>query len=131
MEIAYKYVDPEAIFRGSCARRGRDYLYHVAVRQGFRQRFCRVCGAPFQAKRLDALTCTTTCRLRKSRGHDLAYLATLPAAQADARRSVHQAHLDAVATAKAVAASRREGRGQRRKLPQVKAMKIRVAVRTS
>jgi hypothetical protein len=38
------------------------------------------------------------------------YLESWSAAQADARRFVHQAHLDTIATSRAVAASKREGR---------------------
>jgi hypothetical protein len=90
-------------------------------------RFCRVCGQQFRASRLDAEVCSSTCAMRKSRGGDLAYLVDMPAAQAGARRFVHEAHRDAIATAKAVAASRREGRLQRRKLPQVRSMKVRTA----
>jgi predicted nucleic acid-binding Zn ribbon protein len=45
-------------------------------------RFCRVCGQQFRPVRFDALTCSTTCRMRKTRGADLAYLATLPPDQA-------------------------------------------------
>jgi hypothetical protein len=85
-----------------------------------KSRFCRVCGEPFQAKRFDALTCTSTCRMRKARGADLAYLESMPAAQAGARRFVHEADLDAITTARAVAASKREGRRQRQKLPKLK-----------
>jgi len=58
--------------------------------------------------------------MRKARGADLAYLESMPAAQAGARRFVHEADLDAIATARAVAASKREGRRQRQKLPKVK-----------
>jgi hypothetical protein len=66
-----------------------------------KSRFCRVCGEPFQAKRFDALTCTGTCRMRKARGADLAYLAALPSYLAEVRRSVHEADLDAIATVRA------------------------------
>jgi len=49
-----------------------------------KQRYCRVCGEPFMARRFDALTCTSTCWARKARGHDdLAYLANLPDYLAD------------------------------------------------
>jgi hypothetical protein len=96
-----------------------------------RQRFCRVCGEPFRSTRFDALTCSSTCRMRRYRGADLAYLEAWPSAQADARRFVHQAHLDTIATARAVAASRREGRDQRRGLPKVQPMKAQTAARAS
>jgi hypothetical protein len=79
-----------------------------------KQRYCRVCGEPFTARRFDALTCTSTCWARKARGHDLAYLATLPDYLVEARRFIHEADLDAIATARAVAAAKREGRAQRR-----------------
>ena len=55
-----------------------------------KQRYCRVCGEPFMARRFDALTCTSTCWARKARGHDLAYLANLPDCLADVRRSIHE-----------------------------------------
>jgi len=55
--------------------------------------------------------------MRKARGADLAYLATLPPDQARARLFNHEVDLDVIATARAVAASKREGRRQRQKLP--------------
>jgi hypothetical protein len=94
-----------------------------------KQRYCRVCGEPFMARRFDALTCTSTCWARKARGHDLAYLANLPDYLADVRRSIHEADLDAIATAKA--AAKREGRNQRRELPQVKKIQVQTAARTA
>jgi hypothetical protein len=96
-----------------------------------KSRFCRVCGEPFQAKRFDALTCTSTCRMRRHRGQDLVYLDTMPAALAGARRFVHEAHRGAIATARAIRASRCEGRSQRRGLPKVRPMKIRTAAMAS
>jgi hypothetical protein len=69
--------------------------------------------------------------MRRYRGADLAYLESWPAAQAGARRFVHEAHLDAIATAREVAASKREGRAQRRGLPKVRSMKVRTAARAS
>jgi hypothetical protein len=83
-----------------------------------KSRFCHVCGQPFPLFRFDALTCTSTCRGRKTRGGDLAYLVTLPDYLVEVRRAIHEADLDAVATAKAVRAAKREGRAQRRGLPQ-------------
>jgi hypothetical protein len=88
-----------------------------------KQRFCRVCGQPFRAKRFDALTCTATCRSRKSRDHDLSYLDSLPSYLIEARRSVHEADLDVVRQAKAVRAAKREGQAQRRGLPLVQPMR--------
>jgi hypothetical protein len=96
-----------------------------------KQRYCRVCGEPFMARRFDALTCTSTCWARKARGHDLAYLANLPDYLADVRRSIHEADLDAIAIAKAAAAAKREGRNQRRELPQVKKIQVQTAARTA
>ena len=86
-------------------------------------RFCRVCGQPFRPVRFDALTCSTTCRMRKSRGHDLAYLTALPPDQARIRRSVHEVLDSDIAVARMVGASQREGRRERRKLPKLKRMK--------
>jgi hypothetical protein len=77
-------------------------------------RFCRVCGQPFWAVRFDAETCST---------HDLAYLPALPPDQARARRMVHDAVESDIATARAVGASQREGRRERRGMPKVKRMK--------
>jgi hypothetical protein len=58
--------------------------------------------------------------MRKARGADLAYLATLPPDQARAPLFNHEVDLDVIATARAVAASKREGRRQRQKLPKVR-----------
>jgi hypothetical protein len=89
-----------------------------------RTRFCRVCGQPFQLVRFDALTCSTTCRIRKSRGLDLSYLAALPPDQARARRMLHYAIDSDIFIARMAGASRREGRQARRGLPKVRRMKI-------
>jgi hypothetical protein len=89
-----------------------------------RARFCRVCGQPFQPVRFDALTCSTTCRIRKSRGADLAYLTALPPDQARARRMRHDADESEIAIGRMAGASRREGRDMRRNLLKVKRMKI-------
>src|SRR5262249_36181171 len=88
-----------------------------------KSRFCRVCGQPFQPVRLDAMTCSTTCRMRKSRGFDLAYLTALPPDQARARRFVHEALDSEIAIARMVGASQRDGWRERRKLAKVKPMK--------
>jgi hypothetical protein len=74
-----------------------------------KSRFCRVCGQPFRPIRFDALTCGT-CRTRKSRGADLAYLSTMPPDQARARRMVREADESAIAVEKMATAFRREGR---------------------
>jgi hypothetical protein len=89
-------------------------------------------STPFRAVRFDALTCSVTCRSRHHRhsGADLAYLESWPAAQASARRAVHAAHESGIAIARMVAASRREGRAQRKGLPKVRPMK-RTAARAS
>jgi len=84
-----------------------------------RTRYCRVCGEAFALRRSDSLVCTSTCRKRKERGHDLAYLANLPPYLVEVRRMIHDADLDAVATAKAVKAAKLEGRAQRRSLTQI------------
>jgi hypothetical protein len=62
--------------------------------------------------------------MSKSRGADLAYLATLPPDQARARRMVHQALDDQIFVAKLATASRREGRRERRELPKVRRMHV-------
>src|ERR1700686_2773101 len=69
-----------------------------SVSMKWRTRFCRVCGQPFRTSRLDAETCSDTCRARRLGGGDLAYLATLPPGQAGARQFVHEAHRDLIAT---------------------------------
>jgi len=92
----------------------------------WRTRFCRVCGQPFRASRLDAETCSDTCRARRRRGGDLAYLKSLPDYQG---KFIHEAHRDLIATTRTVAASRREGRAQRRGLPKVQPMKVQTAAR--
>ena len=89
-----------------------------------RTRFCRVCGQQFQSVRFDAETCSTTCRMRRSRGQDLAYLDTLPPDQASARRFLHEALESDIAIARSVGAARREGRHARRELPTVKRMHV-------
>jgi hypothetical protein len=67
------------------------------------------------------VTCSTTYRMRRSRGHDLTYLTTLPPDQARAR--VHEAVESDIAIARSVGASQREGRRTRRGVPKVKRMK--------
>jgi hypothetical protein len=96
-----------------------------------RKRYCRVCGELFTARRFDALVCTSTCWSRKARGYDLAYLDALPSYLVEVRRSIHEADLDVVATAKAAAAAKREGRDQRRELPKVERIQVQTASRTS
>jgi hypothetical protein len=61
--------------------------------------------------------------MRRSRGLDLAYLATLPPDQARARRFVHEAVESDIAISRSVGATQREGRRERRKPPKVKPMK--------
>jgi hypothetical protein len=84
---------------------------------------CRVCGMPFRPVRFDALVCSNTCAKRKSRGGDLAYLATLPPGQASARRMLHDTIDFEIATARDAGIARREGRDMRRNLLKVKRMK--------
>jgi hypothetical protein len=64
-------------------------------------------------------------------GHDLAYLTSLPPYLIEARRSIHEADLDAIATARPVAASKREDRAQRRELTQVEKIRVQTATSTS
>src|SRR2546423_15628894 len=54
-----------------------------------RPRPCRVCGTVFRPERWDALTCSDTCRSRRMRGQDLAYVANLPEAQQTKHRELH------------------------------------------
>ncbi len=54
-----------------------------------RSRPCRVCGTVFRPERWDALTCSDTCRSRRMRGQDLAYVADLPEAQQAKHRELH------------------------------------------
>jgi hypothetical protein len=72
-----------------------------------------------------ALRCpdSTTCRIRKSRGADLAYLTALPPDQARARRMRHDADESEIAIGRMAGASRREGRDMRGNLLKVKRMK--------
>jgi hypothetical protein len=90
-----------------------------------KSRYCRSCGQPFRPVRFDALTCCGTCRTRKSRGGDLAYLAGLDPAAARARRMLHDAVDSDIFIGRMAGASRREGRDTRRTLPKVKRMTAR------
>jgi hypothetical protein len=56
---------------------------------------CRVCGLWFTAARWGATTCSSTCRQRKRRGGDLAYIAGLPNREQERARAYH-AEMDAV-----------------------------------
>jgi hypothetical protein len=82
-----------------------------------------VCGQPFRPVRFDASTCSDTCRMRKSRGADLAYLDTLPPDQASARRMLHETVDFEITTMRDVGAARREGRQTRRGMPRAKRIK--------
>jgi hypothetical protein len=86
---------------------------------------CRVCGMPFRPVRFNALVCSNTCAKRKSRGADLAYLATMPPDQARARRMIHDAVDSDIFIARMAGASQREGPQARRGLPKVKRMTAR------
>jgi hypothetical protein len=79
---------------------------------------------PFRPVRFDALVCSNTCAKRKSRGGDLAYLASLPPEQASARRSIHEAIDSDIFIARMARASQREGRQARREMPKAKRIKI-------
>jgi hypothetical protein len=65
--------------------------------------------------------------MRRHRGGDLAYLATLPPEQAKARRFVHEAVASEIEIARMVSASRRERRSKLH--PKVKPIKTIVRVK--
>jgi hypothetical protein len=65
--------------------------------------------------------------MRRSRGHDLAYLTALPPDQARARRMNHEADASYIAIARMAGAARREGRRARRRMPRVKRMHVRLS----
>jgi hypothetical protein len=77
---------------------------------------------PWRAPRLEAGLCERICGLPTKTGG---------LSGSAGRRFVHEAHRGAIATARAVAASRREGRAQRRGMPEVRSMKVRTAARAS
>jgi hypothetical protein len=54
-------------------------------------RTCRVCGLSFRSRRLDAITCSSTCRQRLRRGQAFAYLEGLNKSQQKAERKRHEA----------------------------------------
>jgi hypothetical protein len=54
---------------------------------------CAVCGSP--PARWGATTCSSTCRQRKRRGGDLAYIAGLPNREQERAREYHKV-MDAV-----------------------------------
>jgi hypothetical protein len=81
---------------------------------------CRVCGLEFRPVRFDALTCSDPCRKRRSRGEDLAYLATMLPDHARARRFVHEALISDIEIRKMVIASRKERRADRKRYSPVK-----------
>jgi len=114
-------AQPILKFVMSIERKSRRPVHRVPAKE--HTRFCRVCGQSFCPVRFDALTCSDTCRRRKSRGADLAYLASLPPDQARARRMVHDADESTIFIARMAGASRREGRRERRGVPKVRRMK--------
>ena len=77
---------------------------------------CRVCGLRFTAKRLDARTCSSTCRQRLRRGGAFAYFATLTKAERRRERKIHDASDAYVTARKGAAAARRAARASERKL---------------
>jgi hypothetical protein len=54
-------------------------------------RTCRVCGLRFRSRRLDAITCSSTCRQRLRRGQAFAYLEGQDKRQQKAERKRHEA----------------------------------------
>src|SRR6266852_9984338 len=56
-----------------------------------RTRPCRVCGQVFTPVRIDAVTCSSTCRQRRHRGGDLAYLIGLSSREQRKQRQWHNA----------------------------------------
>jgi hypothetical protein len=123
----FKFVIAEANLEcgytdtGYKAQRESSPAHRVPAKEHTRP--CRVCGQLFRPVRFDAQVCSGTCRTRKSRGANLAYLTTLPPDQARARRMLHDAVDSEIAIAKMVGASQREGRATRRNLLKVKRMK--------
>jgi hypothetical protein len=51
---------------------------------------CRVCGTVFKPERFNALTCSNTCRSRRMRGQDLAYLVGLGTAAREDQVRLHE-----------------------------------------
>ena len=77
---------------------------------------CRVCGLRFTAKRLDARTCSSTCRQRLRRGGAFAYFTTLTKAERRREREIHTASDNYITTHKRATAARRKARASERKL---------------
>jgi len=76
-----------------------------------------VCGQFFTPVRLDAVTCSSTCRQRRHRGGDLAYLAGLISWEQREQRQWHDAVAADIQThkdEKAAMLKRREANRQRR-----------------
>jgi hypothetical protein len=71
---------------------------------------CRVCGTVFRPERWDALTCSSTCRSRRARGHDLQYLAGLSEAALDQHRRQHADVATAIEVLKEYKVAERQGR---------------------
>jgi hypothetical protein len=61
-----------------------------ALRFLHQPRPCRVCGMVFRPERVDALTCSSTCRSRRKRGWDLAYVAGLGKAAREDQVRLHE-----------------------------------------
>jgi hypothetical protein len=70
--------------------------------------FCRVCGQRFVSARSDAIVCSDTCRKRRQRGGDLAYLTDEP--DTVMRRVDEECQ---AANLEAIRARREEGRATR------------------
>jgi len=64
------------------------------------KRMCRVYGRDFASRRVDAITCTPTCRQRLSRGQAFAYLAGLSKREQKVHREMHAGYDRLIATVK-------------------------------
>src|SRR5438067_7606969 len=78
-----------------------------------RPRPCRVCGTTFRPERWDALVCCPTCKARRLRGQDLAYLDGLTQATEEEHQRLHKDVAASIAVLKAHNADERERRRQR------------------
>ena len=64
------------------------------------KRMCRVYGRDFASRRVDAITCTPTCRQRLSRGQAFAYLAGLSKREQKVHREMHAGYDRLIASVK-------------------------------
>jgi hypothetical protein len=80
---------------------------------------CRVCGQQFRSPRVDAFTCSDTCRKRRQRGGDLAYLARDEFLRPSAE-TYQAAHLEAVRARQGFNRAVRKSRALRRESRRMK-----------